>query len=161
VPIQPRGSGPPLFLVHGAGGNVLLYRSLAKHLAPDYPLYGLQSRGLDGKSAPLATVEEMAIEYLREIRSIQRNGPYHLGGYCMGGTVAYEMAQILHVKNEEVRLVAMMDTYNFSLTSTTSFASFFCQKLRFHLGNLARLGPREIVRLCHRKSACGARWRTS
>jgi hypothetical protein len=39
----------------------------------------------------------------------------------------------------------MMDTYNFSLTSTTSFASFFCQKLRFHLGNLARLGPREIV----------------
>jgi len=145
VPIQPNGSGPPLFLVHGAGGNVLLYRSLAEHLAPDYPLYGLQSRGLNGKSDPLATIEEMAIEYLREIRTIQRKGPYYLGGYCMGGTVAYEMAQILNHEGEAVALVAMMDTYNFSLTSTTSFASFLFQKLRFHLGNFARLHPREMV----------------
>lgn len=145
VPIQLKGSSPPLFLVHGAGGNVLLYRSLAEHLVPDYPLYGLQSRGLDGKSAPLATIEEMAIEYLREIRTVQRKGPYYLGGYCLGGTVAYEMAQILQYEGEEVALVAMLDTYNFSLASKARFASFLFQKLRFHLGNFAGLHPREIV----------------
>lgn len=145
VPIQTKGSKRPLFLVHGAGGNVLLYRFLAEYLAPDYPLYGLQSRGLDGNSAPLATIEEMAIEYLREIRTIQRKGPYYLGGYCLGGTVAYEMAQILHREGEEVALVAMLDTYNFSRALKASFAGFLFQKLRFHLGNLAPMRPREMV----------------
>ena len=60
---------------------------------------------------------EMAIEYLREIRTIQRKGPYYLGGYCLGGLVAYEMAQILQYEGEEVALVAMLDTHNFSLAS--------------------------------------------
>jgi thioesterase domain-containing protein len=124
---------------------VLLYQSLAEHLAPDYPIYGLQSRGLDGKSAPLATIEEMAIEYLREIRTIQRKGPYCLGGYCLGGLVAYEIAEILQYEAEEVALVAMLDTYNFSRASEARFASFLFQKLRFHLGNFARLRPREMV----------------
>src|SRR6185312_7785117 len=95
VPIQPQGSKPPLFLVHGAGGNVLLYRNLAKHFARDYPLYGLQSRGLDSVSRPLTTIEEMADAYLAEVRAVQKTGPYHLGGYCLGGTIAYEMARIL------------------------------------------------------------------
>src|SRR5208282_5425068 len=82
VPIQTKGSNPPLFLVHGAGGNVLLYSALAKRLGPDYPLYGLQSQGLDGQSKPLRTIEDMAEQYLREIREIQTTGPYFLGGYC-------------------------------------------------------------------------------
>ena len=108
VPIQPHGTKPPLFLVHGAGGNVLLYRYLAKHLAPDYPLYGLQSRGLDGQTDPLETIEEMAEHYLREIRTVKPTGPYFLGGYCMGGTVAYEMAQRLSRDGEHVGLLALL-----------------------------------------------------
>ncbi len=146
VPIQSEGTEPPLFLVHGAGGNVLLYRWLAQHLAPDYPLYGLQSRGLDGKGTPLTTIEEMAVEYLREIRAVQPKGPYYLGGYCLGGTVAYEMAQILHREGEEVPLVAMLDTYNFSRALKASFATFLLQKLRFHLGNFVRLRPGQMLK---------------
>ena len=72
---QPKGPRHPLFLVHGAGGNVLLYGALAKHLEPDYPLYGLQSQGLDGQSKPLETIEEMADHYLQEIRTVQPKGP--------------------------------------------------------------------------------------
>ncbi|MBI2929405.1 MAG: amino acid adenylation domain-containing protein [Verrucomicrobia bacterium] len=146
VPIQPKGTKPPLFLVHGAGGNVLLYRWLAQHLAPDYPLYGLQSRGLDGKSTPLVTIEQMAVEYLREMRAVQPKGPYYLGGYCLGGTVAYEMAQILHREGEEVPLVAMLDTYNFSRALKASFATFLLQKLRFHFGNFVRLRPAQMIK---------------
>ena len=145
VPIQREGSKPPLFLVHGAGGNVLLYHSLGQHLAPGYPLYGLQSQGLDGESEPLRTIEEMASCYLREVRKVQPKGPYYLGGYCLGGTIAYEMAQILRREGEEVPLVAMLDTYNFSLALRVSFYSFLFQKAKFHLANLVRLRPAHMI----------------
>ena len=155
VAISPKGSKAPLFLVHGAGGNVLLYRSLGEHLAPDFPLYGLQSKGLDGESQPLHTIEEMATCYLREIRAVQPRGPYYLGGYCLGGTVAYEMAQILRREGEEVPLVAMLDTYNFSLALKVSFRSFLFQKAKFHLANLSRLRPGDMFEYLREKVRLG------
>ena len=101
---------------------------MTKYLAPDYPLYGLQSQGLDGVSEPLHSIEEMAERYLQEIRAVQPTGPYYLGGYCLGGTVAYEMAQRLQAAGEEVALVAMLDTYNFSRALKSSFIGFLVQK---------------------------------
>ena len=145
IPVQPQGSKKPLFLVHGAGGNVLLYKALSKHLEPDYPLYGLQSQGLDGISKPLETVEEMAECYLREIREVQPKGPYYLGGYCMGGTIAYEMAQRLLQMGEEVGIVAMLDTYNFVKAGKVSFNKFMLEKLKFHIKNFTQLKPSEML----------------
>jgi len=145
IPIQTQGDHRPLFLVHGAGGNVLLYQALAKRLSPSYPLYGLQSQGLDGESEPLKSIEAMATRYIREIRAVQPNGPYYLGGYCLGGTIAYEMAQQLASQGEKVALVAMLDTYNFSRALKSSFVSFVLQKIRFHLGNFIRLRPSHMV----------------
>ena len=146
IPIQTRGSKAPVFLVHGAGGNVLLYNTLAKHLEPDYPLYGLQSQGLDGQSKPLKTIEEMAERYLQEIRTVQPYGPYFLGGYCMGGTIAYEMAQRLVTNGEQVSMVAMLDTYNFIKAMKIGFAAFLLQKLKFHVKNFTQLKPEEMIR---------------
>ncbi|MGC2475198.1 MAG: amino acid adenylation domain-containing protein [Candidatus Sulfotelmatobacter sp.] len=111
VTIQPEGSKPPFFCVHGVGGNVVGFHELAKRMKPDFPFYGLQSQGLDGKSDLLTTIESMAAHYLKEIRGVQPNGPYHLGGFSMGGLVAYEMAQQLVAAGEEVGLVALFDTY--------------------------------------------------
>src|SRR6185436_19732031 len=71
VPIQPSGSEPPLFLVHPAGGDVLCFAGLARHLGPDQPVYGLQSRGLAAAEEPLGRIEEMAALYVREIRRVQ------------------------------------------------------------------------------------------
>lgn len=155
VPINPKGSKPPLFLVHGAGGNVLLYRSLGKHFAPDFPLYGLQSKGLDGQSEPLHTIEEMAACYVRELKTVQTQGPYYLGGYCLGGTVAFEMAQILCREGDEVALVAMLDTYNYSQALKVSFRSFLLQKAKFHLANLTRLRPRYMAEYLREKMRLG------
>ena len=155
VAINPKGSKPPLFLVHGAGGNVLLYRSLGEHLAPDFPLYGLQSKGLDGESQELRTIEEMAACYVRELRTVQPQGPYYLGGYCLGGTVAYEMAQILRREGEEVPLVAMLDTYNYSRALRVSFRSFLLQKAKFHLANMSRLRPSDMLEYLHEKMRLG------
>ena len=95
VPIQPSGSQPPFFCVHGVGGNVIGLRELGQCMGPDYPFYGLQSQGLDGTRPCHKTIEEMALHYIHEIRSVQPNGPYFLGGFSFGGLVAYEMAQQL------------------------------------------------------------------
>ena len=145
VPIQPRGARPNLFLVHGAGGNVLLYQALARHLAPDYPLYGLQSQGLDAKTPPLENLEAMAALYLSEIKAVQPKGPYFLGGYCMGGTIAYEMAQTLTAQGETVALVAMLDTYNFAVMGKSTGPKAVLQKLKFHVGNFVKLRPGEML----------------
>jgi len=155
VAINPKGTRPPLFLVHGAGGNVLLYRSLGEHFAPEFPLYGLQSKGLDGESQPLRTIEEMAACYVSEMRSVQPHGPYFLGGYCLGGTIAYEMAQILRREGEEAPLVAMLDTYNYSLALKVSFRSFLLQKAKFHLANMSHLRSRDMLQYLREKMRLG------
>src|ERR1043166_4332923 len=93
VPIQPRGSRPPLFLVHGAGGDVLWgYANLVLHLPAEQPVYGIKSRGQVGLEE-LSHLPEMAAYYITEIKRVQPVGPYYLGGYCFGGNVAYEMAR--------------------------------------------------------------------
>jgi amino acid adenylation domain-containing protein len=110
VAVQPAGSRPPFFCVHPAGGTVFCYRELARRLGPDQPFYGLQARGLDGRHAPAAQVEEIAADYLEGIRTAQASGPYRLGGWSSGGVVAYEMAQQLTDLGEEVELLALLDT---------------------------------------------------
>ena len=98
--------------MHAAEGNVLLYRSLAAHLGPDQPVYGLQSAGLDGRSPVDARFEHVARHYIEEIRQVQPHGPYMLGGCCLGGTLALEMAQQLIASGETVGLVALIENYN-------------------------------------------------
>jgi amino acid adenylation domain-containing protein len=110
VPIQPAGDARPLFLVHAAGGNVASYAALARHLGPGQPLYGLQSRGIEGDDPSPAGIEEMAADYLAQLRAVQGAGPYRLGGWSMGGLVAFEMARILAAAGEEVELLALVDT---------------------------------------------------
>jgi len=82
---------------------------LSLSLGADQPVFGLRSQGLGGE-APHFTVEEMAIHYLREIRTVQRKGPYFLAGYCFGGMIAYEMGRLLKTQAEEVALLVMFNT---------------------------------------------------
>jgi phthiocerol/phenolphthiocerol synthesis type-I polyketide synthase E len=138
VTIQPEGSRPPFFCIHGAGGNVLIYRDLSRNLGSDQPFYGLQSRGLDGSCAPLTRIEDMAALYLKEIRRVQQHGPYLLGGYCLGGTVAFEIARQLHAKGEQIALLALFDTMNWAKVGSSSIwgTSYNAwQKLYFHAAN--------------------------
>ncbi|MBI4241077.1 MAG: amino acid adenylation domain-containing protein [Candidatus Rokubacteria bacterium] len=149
VPIQPAGSKPPFFCVHAHGGHVLFYRDLARHLAPDQPFYGLQARGLDGQEPAATRIEEMAENYLGEIRALQPEGPYFLGGYCSGGLVAFEMAQQLHAAGQRVALLALLDTYgrHVALGPTrrglASLVGRAVQRIDFEIGNLLLLTPRE------------------
>lgn len=141
VSIQPAGSRPPFFCFHGAGGNVLNYQKLSEHMGPDQPFYGLQSQGLDGVSPPLTSIQEMAALYITKIRTVQPYGPYFLGGYCMGGTIAYEAAQQLTSAGRTVALLALLDTMNWHKVPLTfrSRSSHACQQVLFHAASLLDL----------------------
>jgi len=97
--------------VHGLGGTVMRFRDLVRYFAPDQPFYGLQAQGLDGNQPVLKTVEEMARVYLADMRAVQPEGPYFLGGYSFGGYVAIEMARTLLAEGHEIGLLALLDTY--------------------------------------------------
>ncbi|HBL27685.1 MAG TPA: hypothetical protein DD490_12680 [Acidobacteria bacterium] len=109
VPLQPKGERPPFFCVHSAGGMVLNLVELARSLGEDQPFYALQDPAIYGEEAPTAGVEELAGSYLAEVRAVQPNGPYRLGGHSFGAVVAFEMARQLHRQGEEVALVAVLD----------------------------------------------------
>ncbi|PNJ93032.1 acyl-CoA synthetase [Cylindrospermopsis raciborskii C04] len=138
VAIQPLGSQPPLFLIHSLGGELLCYRHLAIRLGNEQPVYGLQCQGLDGEKPPLLRVEDMATHYLQEIRTIQPQGPYFIGGYSFGGVVAYEMARQLEKQGEKVSFLAMLDTCRPGYAQRLSFL----QRIPLHLRNIIKGGSR-------------------
>jgi acyl transferase domain-containing protein/thioesterase domain-containing protein len=114
VGLQTGGSRRPFFCVHPSGGNVFCFVHLARHLGNDQPFYALQSKGLNVGESPHTRVEEMAAYYLEALRVVQPSGPYLLGGWSMGGLVAFEMARQLRARGEEVGLLALLDTQAFN-----------------------------------------------
>lgn len=109
IAIQPRGMKPIFFCIHGFGGGVVGYGPLARWLGDDQPFYGLQARGQEDAAEPDATIEEMAERYIAAIEKKQPKGPYYLGGYCYGGTVAYEVARRFVGRGEEVAFLGMFE----------------------------------------------------
>ena len=110
VALQKDGDRAPVFIVAGMFGNVLNLRQLAIQIGTDRPVYGLQARGLVGSEDPHTTIEAAAADYLAEIRQVQPQGPYLLGGFSGGGITAYEMAQQLKAAGQQVGLLALLDT---------------------------------------------------
>jgi acyl-coenzyme A synthetase/AMP-(fatty) acid ligase/thioesterase domain-containing protein/acyl carrier protein len=105
------GAGsPPLFIVHGVGGNVIDILPTARRMAYPGAVIGIRARGLARGEMPHSSVEAMAADYLREIKARQPNGPYCLCGYSFGGLVAFEIARRLSESGDEVGFVGLFDT---------------------------------------------------
>jgi thioesterase domain-containing protein len=104
------GSRPPLFIVHGVGGNVLGFYALAKCLGEDQPVYGIQAQSLLPGEPAMLRLEQMAAKYVADMRAVCQQGPYHLLGFSFGGLVAYEIAQQLRASGLKVGVVGMLDT---------------------------------------------------
>lgn len=106
VPLRETGAKPPFFCVHNLMGAVWSIALLRDCLPPDQPFYAIQAQGLDGSQPPVNCIETIAKNYLSEILRLQPTGPYYLGGRCLGGVIALEMAQqLLSVGKETARLV--------------------------------------------------------
>ena len=146
IPIQPRGSKPPFFWVHGDGSNFLL----PAYLGQDQPVYGFMHQCQDGMPARYTTVQDIATHYLEELCSVQPDGPYLLGGYSFGGLVAFEMAQQLLSRGESVGLLVLLEAtlpYTGVLSSFSPINSLrTTDKVRSRLRDqLARLQPLTAV----------------
>jgi amino acid adenylation domain-containing protein len=111
VPIQVKGTQPPLFCIHPSGGQVMVYQHLAACLGSDRPVLGLQSRALDDSVQEHDSIERMAIEYAKVIRQHQPNDPYYLIGWSMGGVLAVSVAKELEQQGQKVAFVGLVDAF--------------------------------------------------
>jgi FkbH-like protein len=145
VPIQPLGSRPPFFCVHGARGKVLGFRSAALCLGLDQPYFGLQATDLEDHEVAGVTIEALAAKYLEAIRAEYPNGPYLLGGNCFGSLVALEMARMLREQHQEVALLALFDPPQLSPRSFVRFAGITLRSVASQVGRMARRPLRENI----------------
>lgn len=111
VPLKAGSSDLPVFITHGMGGHLLEFFDLIRETDTVRPIFGLQTRGMDGSSEPFERIEDMAAYFLEAVRKAQTHGPYTLIGYSLGGLVALEMARRLQKSGETIALLAMIDSY--------------------------------------------------
>jgi acetoacetyl-CoA synthetase len=102
---------PPLFITHGIGGNVMDFFQVVKYIRTANPIYGVQSKGVDGIEEPFERIEDMAQYSLNAIRERQPQGPYYLIGYSLGGLVMLEVAQRLLAAGESIGLLVLIEAY--------------------------------------------------
>jgi NADPH:quinone reductase-like Zn-dependent oxidoreductase/thioesterase domain-containing protein/acyl carrier protein len=158
VEVQTGGSNPPFYCIHGHRGNILGFRELSDLIGHDTPFYALQARGMGERSFEIGTFEQIAEDYLREIQAVQPKGPYYLGGFCMGGAIAYHIAQLLQKQNEEVALLALIESAHphFAKLRLTSgrisrIVWSIYERVDYELGNLRRLNAKEKMLYIERK----------
>ncbi|MFJ7640435.1 amino acid adenylation domain-containing protein [Peribacillus sp. NPDC097225] len=120
LPLRKSGEELPLFCIHPAGGLSWCYAGLMTALGPDYPIYGLQARGISERERYPETLVEMAADYIEHLRKVQPKGPYRLLGWSLGGNVVHAMATQLQNEGEEVQLVAILDAFPSQFLPTTN-----------------------------------------
>ncbi len=163
VAIKPTGRKPPLFMIHGVGGNVISFHGLAMRLGSDQPVYGIQAQSLLSGKPALLRLEDMASEYIRAMRVVQPQGPYHFLGYSFGGTVAMEMAHQLQAAGEQVALLSMLDSkslvYWQELARNADVNTRVNQRVERLRGNTSHLEWKDRVQYIMGKLLTrGARW---
>ncbi|WP_316780210.1 amino acid adenylation domain-containing protein [Pedobacter antarcticus] len=130
VPIKTSGSKDPLYLVHGGGLNVLLFKSFIQHLDEEQPVYGIQGLGLNTSSTLKYSVEEIAKVYIEEIIASNPDGPYNLAGYSMGGLLAFEMARQLTALGKTINFLGILDTYAGEQQPKSKGLPYFIKKIK-------------------------------
>ena len=138
VPLQPRGTRPPVFGFPGHNGDVFAYRDLALRLGEDQPFFALHAPGLDGRSEPCARVEDFVAYFAGQIQAFHRSGPCIVAGYCAGGPVAVELARELGRRGIEVSFVAMFGCVYPPSQRLLRQGLYWVKRTGLHLKQLAR-----------------------
>lgn len=107
VEIKATGTKAPLYCLFAGGMHVFLYDHLAKYIDPQRPVYVLQASPINAGLILHKSVEEMAIDFLSEIKRNQPNGPYHLMAYCFSTAVTLEISRILKERKEHVNFIVV------------------------------------------------------
>ncbi|MEM9338700.1 MAG: amino acid adenylation domain-containing protein, partial [Bacteroidota bacterium] len=109
ISLRESGDQKPIFLAPEISGTANSYFELARSLGDNQPVYAFQCPGLDGKSNVSASIEEMAAAFIAEMQKTDPQGPYRLGGYSFGASIALEMALQLRQKGFEVDELLIFD----------------------------------------------------
>ncbi|RDI25353.1 non-ribosomal peptide synthetase [Lentzea flaviverrucosa] len=135
LPIKPTGSAEPLWFIHPGGGLCWLYLGFAAKLPRDRPAGGIQAKGFDGTTPLPATMDDMVDDYVAEVLAAQPEGPYHLLGLSIGGTLAHAMAARLRAEGHEVALLALFDSVpsDYLRSHTPPSAEEIHEHLREHM----------------------------
>jgi acetoacetyl-CoA synthetase len=164
VTFRETGVGAPLFFVHGGGGGVMYLRDLMQDLRCGNPLYGLHAPPLDGVERLPRVIEKFAARYVDEIRKVQPVGPYHVIGFSIGGTIAYEMARQLREAGEAIALLGVIETgtgrYRNAVRDTR--AAFWRQIVRqevtlYQAAKQAYGDARKFIKRLNEKAPCELR----
>jgi acyl-CoA synthetase (AMP-forming)/AMP-acid ligase II/aryl carrier-like protein len=151
IPIQASGDKAPLFCAPGHDANLFLYPHMARHLQRDRPIVGFPPVYTDERWR-IRPVEEVAARNIRLMRACRPHGPYHLAGYCFGGSVVYEMACQLKEQGEQVGLLALLATPNHAWKQSLPRSGrigqksrHFWRRLSSHFRNLVARNPKDIL----------------
>jgi amino acid adenylation domain-containing protein len=155
VPVCITGSLPPVFCVHGSGNEVLWLAGMSREVGTDQPFYGLQPQGVDGRTAPLRRIEDMAARYVAEIRRVVPQGPYYLLGYSLGGAVAFEMARQLDTGGRRVAFLGLIDSGFPGIQAEREIPLLV--RLRLHASAIAGRDPADAIRYAGHR--VGSLWR--
>lgn len=157
VPIKTTGKKIPLFFVHGADLNVLLFKPIADYMAPDQPVYGLQALGINHETHIPATIEDMVKRYVADMVKAYPNGPYAIAGYSLGGFIGFEIARQLKLMGKEVAFLGIIDTFagNYFEGSTSKRVRHEWNKIAFLVRSLIR-HPKES--LAYQLSVVKQKW---
>lgn len=141
-----------VFCVHPIGGNVFCYSQMVESFEETHNIYALQSPFLYQDGIPHVTVEDLATDYIENIKKIQPEGPYNLVGYCFGGLISLEIAQQLTEQNEEINSLTLLDTRSPLYEGETEFddailLSWFARDLAIPYGKTLTIDPAELRKL--------------
>ncbi len=125
---------PAGFRPSGRRRRRFCYGALARHLDPGRAFLAFRAPGLDGDGEPPAGVESMAALYVDQLQARQPHGPYLLGGWSVGGMVAWEMARQLEQRGERVALLALLDTWALPRGGVQEDELQLLAEFAFHLG---------------------------
>ena len=151
MPIQPKGTRRPFFVVTAPDANPIGYGLLARNLSADQPVLGLQphyKRLTEGEYQE-TELDLLAAQSIEAMRKAQPEGPYLLGGMCEGATIAFTMARQLSEQGSEVALLAIFDTWVTENTYSRFWFHFDYYVRR--IGPVLKLGPRQVLRIVRRK----------
>ncbi|MEM9776587.1 MAG: thioesterase domain-containing protein, partial [Chloroflexota bacterium] len=146
VPIHPEGNKTPFFFLHDGAGYIYQYEPIAAAIGQDRPVYGIIPENWNGEKREPRPLQVLVDQYIQVIQAVQPDGPYHLGGFSLGGILAYEVAAKLQAAGAKVSSLTMIEPTPWNSTYLIK-GNRDLHGVERHIDNLKRLRQEKPIRI--------------